>query len=73
MEQQGVVFERELQECNGCFMAKGFRKGIKQFSHTRADKKFGRVTMVFSGPKAVDSLWRKRYTLIVRDDFSRDT
>ena len=54
-------------------MAKGLRKGIKQSTHTRAAKKLGRVFVDLSGPKVVESLGRKRYTLIVRDDFSRYT
>ena len=41
-EQQGVVLEGKLLECKGCSMAKGLRRGIKQYIHTRADKKLGR-------------------------------
>ena len=45
-----------------------------QAVHTRrADKKLERVFVDLSGPKVVESLGRKRYTLIVRDDFSRYT
>ena len=40
-EQQGNVCEGELQECKGCSMAKGIRKGIKQSTHTRADETLG--------------------------------
>ena len=72
-EQQGFVLEGKLLECRGCSIAKGFRKGIKQSTHTRADKKLGKVFVDLSGPKAVESLGQKRYTLIVRDDFSRYT
>ena len=54
-------------------MAKGLRRGIKQPTHTRADKKLGRVFVDLSGPKVVESDGGKRYTLIVRDDFSRYT
>ena len=54
-------------------MAKGLRKGIKQSTHTRADKKLGRVFVDLSGPKVVESHGRMWYTLIVRDDFSRYT
>ena len=53
-------------------MAKSLRKRIKQSTHTRAEKKFGRVFVDLSGPN-VESLGRKRYTLIVRDDVSRYT
>ena len=38
-EQQGVVLEEKLLACRGCSMAKGLRKGIKQSTYTRADKK----------------------------------
>jgi len=72
-EQQGIVLEGNLLECRGCSMAKGLRKGIKQSTHTRAGTKLGRVFVDLSGPKVVESLGRKRYTLIVRDDFSRYT
>ena len=54
-------------------MAKGLRNGIKQSMYTRADKTLGRVFVFLSGLKVVESLGRKRYTLIVRDDFSRCT
>ena len=40
-EQQGVVLEGKLLECKGCSMAKGLRRGIKQSTHTRADKSSG--------------------------------
>ena len=52
-------------------MAKDCRKGVKHFILTRADKKLEVVLVDFSGPKVVGSLGRNRYTLIVRDDFSR--
>ena len=68
-EQQGIVLEGKLLECRGCSMAKGLRKGIKQSTHIRADKKLGRVFVDLSGPKVVESLGRKRSSLIVRDDF----
>ena len=51
--------------------AKGLRKGIKQSTHPRADTKLGRVFVGLSGPKVVESLGRKRYAFVVRDDFSR--
>ena len=50
-------------------MAGALRKEIKQSTHTREDKKLGRVLVDLSGPNVVESLGRKRYTLIVRDDF----
>ena len=54
-------------------MANGLRKGINQSTHTRADKKIGRVSVVLSEPKVVESLGSKRYTIVVSDDFSRYT
>ena len=54
-------------------MAKGLRKSITQSTHTRAGKKLRRVFVDLNGPNVVESLGRKRYTLIVRDDFSRYT
>ena len=72
-EQQGIVLEGKLLDCKGCSIAKGLRQGIKQSAHTRADKKLGRAVVGLSGPKVVKSHGWKRYTLIVRDDFSRYT
>ena len=72
-EQQGIVLEGELLECKGCSMAKGIRKGIKQSTHTRADTKLGRGFVDLGGPEVVETIGRKRFTLIVRDDFSRHT
>ena len=54
-EQQGIVLKGKLLECRGCSMAKGLRKGIKQSTHIRADKKLGRVFVDLSGPKVVVS------------------
>ena len=54
-------------------MANGLRKGINQSTHTRADKKIGRVSVVLSEPKVVESLGSKRYTIVASDDFSRYT
>ena len=42
-KQQGIALEGKLLECKGCSMSKGLRRGIKQSTHTRADKKLGRV------------------------------
>ena len=54
-EQQGIVLEGKLLECRGCSMAKSLRKGIKQSTRTRADKKLGRVVVDLCGPKVVVS------------------
>ena len=72
-EQQGVVLEGKLLECEECFMAKGLHRGIKQSTHTRADKKLGRVFVDLNGPKTEEPDGEKRYTLIARDDFSWHT
>ena len=72
-EQQEIVLEGELLECRGCSMAKVLRESIKQSTHTRADKKLGRVFVDLGGPKVVESLGRKRLTRLVRDDFSWNT
>ena len=55
------------------FYGEGLRKRMKQSAHTRADEKLGSFFLDLSGPKVVESFGRKRYTLIVRDDFSRYT
>ena len=54
-------------------MAKGLRKPIARSTHTRADKKLQRVFVNLSGPMAAQSIGEKRYTLIVRDDYTRFT
>ena len=54
-------------------MVKGLCQGIKKFTHTRADTNLGSVLVDLSGPKVVEPLGRKRYTLSLRDDFSRYT
>ena len=72
-EQQGIVLEGKLLECKGCSMAKGLRQGIKQSTHTRADKKLVRAFVDVSGPNVVKSHEEMRCTLTVRDDLSRYT
>ena len=70
-EQQGIVLERKLLECKGCSITNGLRRSIKQSTHTRADIQLERVIVYLGGPKVVKSHGEKRYTLIVRDNFSR--
>ena len=53
-----------MLECGGWSMAKGLYKSIKQFKHIRADKKLGRTFVDLREPKVVESLGRKRDTLI---------
>ena len=69
-EQQGIVLEGKMLECIGCSMAKGLRKGIKTSTLTRADEKLGMFVLNLSELKVVEYLRRKRYTLIVHDEFS---
>ena len=45
-EQQGIVLEGNLLECKGCSIHKDLRRGIKQSTHTRADKKPGRFSWI---------------------------
>ena len=66
-----TVLEGKLLECKGRFMANSLRRGIKQSTHTRAGKKLRRAFVDLSEPKVVTSHGKKRYTLIVRDDFLR--
>ena len=70
---QRIVLERKLLACRGLSMAKGLHNDIKQSTHTRADKKLRRVFVDLTGPKVVEAIGRKRYTLLVRNDFSRCT
>ena len=69
-KQQAVVLEGELLECRGWSMAKGLRKGIKQSTHTNREEAQDNFVDL-SGPRVVESLGRKQYTLNVRDIFSR--
>ena len=71
--QQGIAYSGDLHECRGCSMAKGLRKPIAKSTHTRAAKKLQRVFVDLSGPMTVQSIGGKRYTLIVRDDYTRFT
>ena len=52
-------------------MTQGIRKGIKQAMYTRADKKPGTVFVHLSGPKVVESIGNKLYTLMERDEIAR--
>lgn len=59
--------------CGGCSRAKWLRKRIKQSTPTQAGQKLETVFLVWSSPKMVESLGRKRNTLVVRDGISRHT
>ena len=71
--QQGIAYSGDLHECRECSMAKGLRKSIARSTHARAAKKLQRVFVDLSGPRTVQSIRGKRYTLIVRDDCTRFT
>ena len=71
--QQGIAYSGDLHECWGCSMVKGLRKPIARSTHTTAAKKLQRVFVDLSGPMTVQSIGGKRYTLIVRDDYTRFT
>ena len=45
-EQQGIVLEGKLLGCEGCSMAKGLRRGIKQSTHRGRDKMAGRFLWI---------------------------
>ena len=52
-------------------MAKGRKKLTAKTTESRADKRGGRVFLDVCGPKSVQSIGRKEYMLLVKDDFSR--
>ena len=72
-KQQRVSLSGELRECRECLMVKGLRKLIAKSTNTRAGKKLERVFVELCGKMAVPSIGGKRYTLIVRDDYTRFT
>ena len=69
--QQGIPYSGYLHKCRGCSMAKGLRKPIARSTHIRAVKKLQRVFVDLSGPMSVQTIGGERYTLIVRDDYTR--
>ena len=71
--QQGIADSGDLHECRGCSMAKGLRKPIARSTHTRAAKKLQSVFVDLRGLMTVQIIGGKRYTLIVRDDYTRFT
>ena len=56
---RGITLTGELQEGNGCSMAKGRRKPMTKTTKNRADKCGGRVFSVFTGPRVYDKWWEK--------------
>ena len=72
-KQLGVVDEGSLRECERCSVAKGLGKPIGRTTSTRADKVFGCLFVDICGEKFVESIGRKRYMLLICDDFSRFT
>ena len=69
----GVTLTGKLSPCIGCSMAKGLPKAIHKTTSTRASKKLGRMFVDLCSPKHVLAAGSKRYTMIVRDDFTRFT
>ena len=67
----GVELLGKLRPCNGCSMAKGYRKPIANSTKSRATEKLGRVFVDLSGPKSTHSLLGKKYVMMVKDDFTR--
>ena len=49
-----MVLEGKVPECRGCSMTKGFRNGIRKYTHARADMKLGRAVVDLSRPKVVE-------------------
>ena len=58
-KQRGVTLTGELQECEGCSVAKGRRKPIAKTTKSRAHKRGGRVFLDVCGPKSVRSMGGK--------------
>ena len=73
VSQKGIAYSGDLHECRGYSMAKGLRKPIARSTHTRAAKKLQRIFADLSGPMTVQSIGGKRFTLIVRNDYTRST
>ena len=70
-KQQNVNLTGTLRECQGCFIAKGRAKPIATTTGTRAVKPGGRVFLDVCEEKSVQSIGRKTYMLMIRDDFTR--
>ena len=67
----GVELLGRLRPCTGCSMAKGSRNPIANSATPLAAKKLEWVSVDFSGPKSIPSLFGKKYVMIVKDDFTR--
>ena len=69
-KQRGITLTGDLQEGEGCSMAKGRRKPTAKTTKNRADKCGGRFFLDVYGPKSIRSMVGKEYMLLVKDDFS---
>ena len=59
--------------CQGCSEAKQFRRSTKSVMPNRAVEPTARLFINLTGTKPVPSCGERKYTMIVRDDFSRYT
>ena len=71
VRQMGVTLKGELHECKGCSMAKYIRMPIPSKTHGRLDKTLFCVFVDLGGKKHVAFMGGNKYSMIVRDDFSR--
>ena len=72
-KQMRVKLQGQLVPCQRCSEAKGIRKHVKPFTYTRATEPAERCFVDLSGPKSVKSMGEKKYMMIVRDDYFRDS
>ena len=69
--QMGVNLKGELHACKGYSMAKGIRIPVPSKQHGRLANGLFRVFVDLGGKKHAASMWANKYSMIVRDDFSR--
>ena len=67
----GVTLTGTLKPCVGFSMAKGLRNSVHKTTSTRAKKKLRRLFVDLSGPKSTPAMSGKKYTMIIRDDYTR--
>ena len=70
-KQQNVNLTGTLQECQGCSIVKERAKPISTTTGTRAVKPGGHTFLDVCGEKSVQSIESKKYTAMIRDDFTR--
>ena len=66
----GVELLGRLRPCTGCSMAKGYRTSIANSAKSRATETLERVFVDLNGHESSHSLLGKKYTMIVKDDFT---